>query len=255
MIDRTDAKSLTRACYEALRRDILACRLAPGERLKVNDLCQKLNVSLGAVREALSGLAAEGLVVAETQRGFRVASVSAADLEDLTRTRIEVEALCLRQALPRLDITWETAIVAAFHRLSRTPERVAGDEKLLSEEWAVAHSDFHAALVGACDSPWLLRLRALLYAQSERYRRLSVPAARRDRDLGAEHRSIMDAVLAGDADRAIRLMKEHLSFTAKLLEAVAEPQQDNKDPKPLEGRAEPLMRGRRARRTIAASAS
>ena len=58
--------------YEALRADLLACRVAPGSRLKIQELCLQHAVSLGAIREALSRLTSEGLVVAEPQRGFRV---------------------------------------------------------------------------------------------------------------------------------------------------------------------------------------
>lgn len=71
----------------------------------------------------------------------------------------------------------------------------------VSDGWAAAHGAFHLALVSACDSPWLLRLRALLYAQSERYRRLSVPAALRAHNLDAEHRGLTDAALAHDVLR------------------------------------------------------
>src|SRR3954468_6573373 len=211
------AKSLTEAVVEALRADILTCRLPPGTRLKIGDLCTRFSVSLGAVREALSHLAAEGLVVAETQRGFQVAPVSAEDLADLTATRIDIEGLALRRSIDNGDVGWESALVAAFHRLSRTPEREASDPLRITEAWATAHADFHRALVAGCGSLWLLKLRAMLNAQSERYRRLSVPVAKHDRDLEAEHRGIMEAALAHDASRAVQLLTEHLSATTRIL--------------------------------------
>jgi DNA-binding GntR family transcriptional regulator len=206
-------KSLTEAAYWTLRADILACRLAPGEKIKINDICASQGVSLGAIREALSRLTAEGLVVAEAQRGFSVAPVSQDDLVDLTSTRIELELACLARALEHGDVEWETGIVAAYHRLSRTPERVDGDPMAVSEEWAAAHKEFHASLVAACASPWRLRLRAILYDQSERYRRLSVPATPDERDLDTEHRGLMEAALARDVTLVSRLMREHLSTT------------------------------------------
>ena len=214
--------SLTRAAYEHLRAEILGCRLMPGQRLKVAELCGRLGVSLGAVREALSGLAVEGLVVAEAQKGFRVAGVSASDLEDLTRTRIQIETLCLQGAIPAGDVAWEARIISAFHQMSRTSQRAEDDRARLSDEWADAHCAFHAALVGACDSPWLLRLRDILYAQSERYRRLSVPVAPDKRDLDREHRAIMEAVLARNVDCAIDLMRAHISLTTRLLKPLTE---------------------------------
>jgi DNA-binding GntR family transcriptional regulator len=209
--------SLTQSAYERLRADVLACRLRPGERLRISDLCGRLATGLSPVREALSRLAAEGLLVAEPQRGFRVAPISAEELRDLTAVRIEIEGMCLRRAIAAGDVAWEERVVAAHHRLSRTPLREDGDEGRVGEAFAAAHTAFHRALVESCDSPWLLRLREVLYAQGERYRRLSVPLARRPRDLAREHRDIMEATLARDADRAAALLARHMELTAAIL--------------------------------------
>lgn len=219
----TKSRSQTETVFASLRADVLACRLRPGERLRIASLAEALGASPGAVREALSRLAAEGFVVAEAHKGFAVAPVSADDLRDLTSVRIEMEEECLRRAIAKGGVEWESAIVAAFHRLSRTPERVEGDEARISDNWASAHCAFHAALVVACDSPWRLRLRDLLYAQSERYRRLSTPVAPRQRDLEREHREIMEAVLDRDADETVRRMTDHLSTTADLVINLADP--------------------------------
>src|SRR5712675_286146 len=68
--------SLTHGAYAELRSELLACRFAPGEKLKIDDLCRRFAVGSSAVREALSRLASEGFVVSEPQRGFRVAPLS-----------------------------------------------------------------------------------------------------------------------------------------------------------------------------------
>lgn len=213
----TPGLSLTQSAYETLRSDLLACRLRPGERLKIGDLCATLSVSLGAVREALSRLTSEGLVVAQPQRGFVAAPVSAAELRDLTGVRVEIECGCLRRAVAVGDTAWEAELVAAHHRLSRTPEREEGDERRASEAWSALHAHFHRALVAACDSPWRLRLREILYAQTERYRRLSVPLAREDRDTAREHRELVEAALARDGERAAALLAAHLEATTTIL--------------------------------------
>jgi DNA-binding GntR family transcriptional regulator len=214
---REASHNLTQGAYEALRADLLACRIAPGSRLKIQDLCQQHEVSLGAIREALSRLTSEGLVVAEPQRGFRVSPISRADLEDLTMARIEVESLCLARAIAVGTVEWEARLVAAFHRLSRTPERVASDPARSADDWAEAHAGFHSALVDGADSPWLLRLHGQLYAQSERYRRLSIPLSSMDRDVDSEHRQIMEAALARDSERALGLMRRHIGVTTSIL--------------------------------------
>jgi DNA-binding GntR family transcriptional regulator len=87
----------------------------------------------------------------------------------------------------------------------------------LSDEFSKVHANFHEELVSACDSPWLRRLRGMLFAQSERYRGLSVPLARFDRDRNREHRELMEAVLARDADRAIASMRAHVETTTRIL--------------------------------------
>src|SRR5215475_5072188 len=137
-----DAPNLTQAAYEAVRADLLACRIHPGSRLKIQELCVRFSVGLGAIREALSRLTSEGLVVAEPQRGFRAAPISVADLRDLTMVRIAIESLCVRRAIAAGTVDWEARLVAAFHRLSRTPERVASDPTRSADEWADAQAAF-----------------------------------------------------------------------------------------------------------------
>ena len=209
--------SLTQDAYERLRADLIACRLRPGARLKTTELCKALSVSLSAVREALARLTSEGLVVTEPQRGFRVTSISARELCDLTAVRAQIEGLCLERAIAVGDVGWEAQLVAAFHRLSRTPEREPEDPDRMGEAWSAAHAAYHEALAAACDSPWLLRLRATLYAQSERYRRLSVPLAEVARDLNREHHALMEAALARDAERTRALMAQHIELTTRVL--------------------------------------
>ena len=217
------AGSITERAYQRLRGDLLACRLRPGDRLNMQNLCLEFDVSLGAVREALSRLTSEGLVIAEPQRGFRVSPISKADLIDLTNARIDIEGLCLRRAVTIGDVKWETSIVAAEYRLSRTAYRAADDPSRLSEEWSEAHRLFHENLVAGCDNRALLRVRSQLYDQSERYRRLSVPLNHGNRDLQREHRELMDMALQRQADRVCELMVAHLTETTQiLLEALEE---------------------------------
>lgn len=210
-------ENLTVTAYRSLRAAIISCRLRPGEKLVISDLCKSLGVSLGAVREALSRLASEGLVTAEPQKGFRVAPISQEELEDLTATRGIIEGHCLERAIAVGDLKWETGIVSALYELSRIPLQDPDNPDRINEPWARAHARYHAALVAACDSPWLLRLREILYAQSERYRQVSVPLDRKNRDVAAEHKAIADAVIARDTVTAKRLLVEHMTTTTRIL--------------------------------------
>src|ERR1700679_2864182 len=126
-MNKESSPNMTQGAYESLRADLLACRILPGRKLKIQELCTKFSVSLGAIREALSRLTSEGLVLAEPQRGFRAAPISAADLVDLTMARTEIDSLCLKRAIACGDVQWEASLVAAAHRLARTPERAPDD--------------------------------------------------------------------------------------------------------------------------------
>jgi DNA-binding GntR family transcriptional regulator len=217
------SSSLTESVYATLRADILSARLDPGQKLKIKDLCDRLSAGSSAVREALSRLGSEGLVLLEPQRGFRVAPLSMDELHDLTRTRGQIEALCIRDAIAAGDVEWEIGLMAALHRMLRMPKEVANEPKRYSQAFTDAHTAFHEALVAACVSPWLLTLRRLLFTQSERYRSLTRPLGEVERDLDKEHRLIADAALARDADRCVALMQEHLALTARILiEAAAQ---------------------------------
>jgi DNA-binding GntR family transcriptional regulator len=210
--------SLTQSAYERLRADVLSCKLRPGQQLKTKELCERLGVSLGAVREALSRMTAEGLVVAEPQRGFRVAPISVEELRDLTRTRIQIETMCLESAMSHGDVAWESELIAAYHQLSHTPERITLEGAVrLNDAWAEAHTRFHQKLIEACDSPWLLRIRLQLYQQTERYRQLSVPFQTVERNTNQEHFELMNAVIARNVPRAAQLLAKHMETTMDIV--------------------------------------
>src|ERR1700745_563699 len=175
--------SLTHGAYAELRADLLACSFAPGEKLKIDDLCRRFSVGSSAVREALSRLASEGFVVSEPQRGFRVAPLSVDALRDLTDVRCSIEALCLRGAIEKGGREWQSQGVAALHRLSHTPVWADKAARRYNAEYAKAHEIFHEALAAGCGSPWLLHMRMMLYNHSERYRAFSGPMSKVDRDL------------------------------------------------------------------------
>lgn len=203
--------------YEALLAEILDCRLAPGAKINISDVATRLDFSPGAIREALSRLAAEKWTVATAQKGYSVTTVSADELRDLTRTRITIEQLCLRSAVANGDVEWETSAVAAYHRLHRAPMVLPEVASRLNPTWVAAHTTYHAALVAGCNSPWMLNLRTMLYAQSERYRYLSFAFARENRDVDVEHERILKACLDRDADSACALIGDHLQRTSEIL--------------------------------------
>lgn len=207
--------SLTHDAYQRLRSELLFGRVAPGAKLKITDLVSSLDVNMSAVREALARLTAEGLVIAEPQKGFRVSMLTEADLRHLTEVRIPIEEMCIRRAIDLGSLVWEQAIVSALHGLTRTLHY--GEDGKVTSQWAEAHDQLHRAFLSACDNPWLLRIRETLAAQGDRYRWFAAAVSGPDRDLDDEHRRIADAFLARDADEAVSLMSEHIRLTAEVL--------------------------------------
>jgi DNA-binding GntR family transcriptional regulator len=216
----THHRTLASAIFAQLRDDILSCRIRPGEKLIVSTISKRFDVSLAAVREALSRLVASGLVVAEDQRGFRASPLSLTDLMDLTNTRIEIECLALRRSIVGGDEAWRQNITLAWQSLQSIPRTLAHDRSRHNQAWATMHGRFHAALVSACGLQWLLKFRATLYEQSERYRQMAVAIKPSGRDIDAEHRAIVEATLAGDVETATAELAKHIERTATAIAEV-----------------------------------
>ncbi|WP_238364929.1 GntR family transcriptional regulator [Mesobacterium pallidum] len=214
------APTLTDQAHAALRRDIVSGRLAPGTRLRIARLSEDYAIGASPLREALSRLSAEFLVTVEGQRGFAVAPISAQDLRDISQMRCEMECEALARAIAAGDDGWEAGIVAAFYALEKSHQRRQADPEATQDEWEDRNRAFHEALVAACDSTWLRRFRDMLYAQHERYRRISRQRPDAPRDVQAEHRAILEAVLARDTARACAATKSHLDRTTQAVLAV-----------------------------------
>ena len=216
--DAVNARTLASQAHDLLRRDILSGTLAPGQRLRTKDLQARYGLGLSPLRESLQRLSAEGIVVNDAQRGFAVAPVSVAELRDLTVARTALESTMLPMAMQLGSADWEGDIVAAFHRLSRTP--LPNDPAAMADAslWELRHRSFHHALVAGCGSPWLLRLHGQLVDQSERYRKIRIlhhlESQAQVRDVNAEHQAVMEAVLRRDAAQAVALMTQHLVATS-----------------------------------------
>src|SRR6266568_3720686 len=143
----TPPATRTEQVYEVIRSELLNGVLHPGQKLKMVELTERFGVSQSVIREALTRLTEQGLLVATPQRGFRV--------RDL--------------AVERGDLEWETGILAAHHRLERTP--VTRDDGTVSEDWSVQHRDFHVALLTGCGNRRLETVANSLRDSAELYRR------------------------------------------------------------------------------------
>ena len=220
------------AAYDLLRREILIGDLSPGQRLRAADLRDRYGLGLTPIREALMRLASEGMVINEANRGARVREATLYELHDLMQTRREIEELCLTKAIARGDAEWEGEILRAMHLLSRAPLPTSPEDRATAATWEGLHRRFHYALVAAAGSEWLLSIWRDLADHSERYRKLRLlnyrSLAADVRDVNAEHRAIMDAVLERDAPRAVDLMNTHLRKTEEAVARLLTPASSEK---------------------------
>jgi DNA-binding GntR family transcriptional regulator len=219
LADRPDASLADRA-YSVLRRDILDGVFDPGQPLRLEALKERYGLSFSPIREALTRLSSDHLVVLSSLRGFRVAPVSLDEMWDLISTRLLIEREALRRSIVKGNDFWEAAILAAFHALRRSSERVSSDPAA-HEELEHRHADFHAALIAGCGSPSLLKIAAKLYMQSERYRRPTLfRESRSARDVMGEHETIMSATIGRQPREALRALTDHYEKTGDTIEAV-----------------------------------
>jgi DNA-binding GntR family transcriptional regulator len=210
------ATTLASRIYGQLRQEIIRGEVTPGARLNTRDLCRRFDTGLSPVREALSRLSTEGLVHQSDQRGFSAAPLSLGDLDELTRTRTTLNEAALRDSIRRGGAAWEEGVALACFRLSRVP-RFLGEDEARNPDWDAAHRAFHQSLVAGCDSRWMEGFCDQLFDAFERYRNLSpFTQATRPRHQD-EHRAIMEAAVARDAEAACALLRAHFELSEKLV--------------------------------------
>ncbi|MEM9044794.1 MAG: FCD domain-containing protein [Pseudomonadota bacterium] len=213
----TASETQTELTYHRLRADILNGNLQPGSALQFAQLRETYAASMGVLREALTRLTAEGLATSRAQQGFRVVEVSLKDLNDLTNVRVLIETAALREAVAYGELDWESDIVSAYHRMTRTEKHINGDENTVTDDWAQAHQVFHFALLSAAPNTRLIAIADGLRASAELYRRWSMPYETVKRDVDAEHQELMELALARQSNEACDALARHLSFTRELI--------------------------------------
>ncbi|MDB5576386.1 MAG: transcriptional regulator, GntR family [Bradyrhizobium sp.] len=218
--DDGDAATDTKAERAAavLQRAVLTGELAPGSKLRVNDLMKAYGIGATPLREGLSRLVAAGFVEANSQRGFRVVPISRSDLEDIIRTRTLVEIEALRLSMENGDDAWEANIVAALYRLNKAGQGHGEGAPEGGLTFDSVHKGFHMALIAACGSPRLLEMSAMLFDQTFRYRQIVRDKLMPHRPSQGDHKLIAESVIARDFATASDLLRQHLRVTGTLAE-------------------------------------
>jgi DNA-binding GntR family transcriptional regulator len=203
-------ETLATSAYQRLRREIVVGEYPFGSKLKIKALCDRYQIGLSPMREALNRASNDGLVTVSDLKGFYVAPISEADLDDILRSRVLMNEAALRDSIAQGDAAWEEALVVAHHRLSRIPFSPMN----VDPAWETAHRAFHAALLSGCKAPRLLAFCEQLFEAAQRYRCVARQMAPRA-DYAAGHKEILEATLARRADEAVALLTTHFTETAE----------------------------------------
>jgi GntR family transcriptional regulator, rspAB operon transcriptional repressor len=206
------------AVHARLRAAILAGEIPEGAVTSQATLAERFGVGRTPLREALRMLQREGLVISQPNHRVRIAELSSEDAEELYIMRIALEAVAIRVTVPVLtgaDLAELDGLMAQMDHYMKLRDHVGHRDP---------HRQFHHRLVYAA-GPRVSDEIDELFDHAERYRRRFGAAdsweARR-----AEHRAILDAAAAGDADLAARHLAAHYAQTAAFIFAAIDPEHD-----------------------------
>ena len=208
----TDLTSSVELVYQRTRRAILTGDYAPGSPLRLQELAARNGVSMIPVREALRLLEAEGFIESIPNRGARVASLSMEDMLDVYRTRIVLELEALHQAIPSIT----PPVLARARKLNNKIVRQFEQKGHAEYE---DHRAFHFTLYQPSRSKWLLRLIAIVWDHTERYRRVGASRVTPE-SARQEHERILDLIEAGDAAAAVEALRLHLEHSVEAFKAL-----------------------------------
>ena len=203
------ATSIADRAYDRIRADIIFGHLAPALRLRLDRLANEYGASVSTLREILSRLSSEGLLVPEGQRGFRVAPVSPAGFQDIAAMRLLLETYALPLSFAAGDLEWESRVVAAHHKLAVMERRMLAGAREGTELWKRYDREFHQVLIEACGSETVLDLYGGVFDQYLRYQMVAVVF--RGEIAAKEHRMLLDCALSRDADQACQVLDRHVN--------------------------------------------
>ena len=205
------AKTAAQAVYENLRSSILDGTLEPGSKLGQDRIASQLGVSRMPVREALSRLEAEGMIVFETYRGAFVAPLTLAEVEQIYLMRLALEPLLARLGAQQLQVEQMGQLESANQGLARALR--AGDAGSMFEHVR----SFHEMLYAAADKPLVLSQVLSLRDLAERYIRRYLTLPGRLEHVVANHQELLQAARSHEAGQVEQLVREELQVTRDAL--------------------------------------
>jgi DNA-binding GntR family transcriptional regulator len=213
---RVENRTLWEQVRERLREDVLSGELAPGTVLSEASLAHSFGVSRGPIREALGRLASEGLMTITPRRGAIVTELTRDEFVDAYQVREALETLAIRLAVSRLEAS-DLARLRELHE-----EMVEHAERGEVNAFFEANAKFHDLFVTASGNQKLREMYRLLMDQMGRYLARSLALRGSLEKSVAEHSAILEAVEAGDDERAGRLLADHIEVPQRVEEETGE---------------------------------
>lgn len=191
-----------------LWQQIVQHRLRPGDKLLEQQVSAELGVSRTPVREALQRLVQDGIVRAETRRGFYVASFSSKDVREIYDVRAALEVLAVRLAGPLLH---DEQLAAAQRDLDVVEQQLAAGDDRARETFLQADREFHQMLARVAQNERLAMMLASLQAQIGVFQVYGIQLHKIVRQSLAHHQAILAALRQRDSAQAQQAMAQHIA--------------------------------------------
>jgi DNA-binding GntR family transcriptional regulator len=193
------------AIYQHLKDRILEGRLAPGQRLIIDEIAAQLGLSIIPVREALQLLQAERLVEIKPHAGATVAAVTSANIEEVFTILEGMEAVAVRRVAKNMPSDLDAKLQGLIQHMDTAEKRHD------VERWSALNMDFHLAISDATGMPWLREITARALGNWDRIRRHFFREGRHPSFTRAqrEHHGILVALREGDPDEAELIVRRH----------------------------------------------
>ncbi len=190
---------------DEIENGIVTGEFSPGERLDEAQLAARFGVSRTPIREALMQLSAIGLVETRPRRGAVVVDPGPNRIYEMFEVMAELESMAGALAARRHTEEDRTAILDSHRQCEISAESGETDPYYYSNEV------FHHAIYAASHSGFLEEQCIALHRRLRPYRRLQLRVRNRTRTSFSEHAAIVEAILAGDAERARTLLRDHIA--------------------------------------------
>lgn len=195
--------SLADCVFERLENDILSGKYAYGDVLTESRLSEELGVSRTPIREAIRRLEQENILL-DSGRGLVVQGITDKDVADILDIRLQIEGMAVRRAVDNMTAEEKRQLMEAVELQEFYVSR--GDAEHIQEQ----DHQFHERIYAECGSITLQSTLVPLHRKAQKFRQASVERPERAGESAAEHRAIAQAILDGDADKAERLMIDHI---------------------------------------------